>query len=89
MPTYQTKIKGEKEWSEPESHPSYQAAAELELDAFFSAFDDDDADANRERYCVMVRDPKTGAEIEVFFGRQDDGSYGVVGAAGSTSGVEA
>jgi hypothetical protein len=88
MPTYQTKIKGEKDWSEPESHPSYQAAAELELDVFFSAFDDDDADANRDRYCVIVRDATTGAEIDVFFRRQDDGSYGVVGAAGSLDDAE-
>jgi hypothetical protein len=82
MPSYQTKIKGEFAWSDPEEHADSQAAAQLELDVFLSALDDDEP---AERITVVVRDVATDTEADVVFEAQDDGHYDVVAASGVTA----
>lgn len=76
MPSYQTKIKGEPGWCEPEQHESYQDAAKLELDVLLSALDDDE-DVSAQ-ITVVVRDVATGTEVDVVFAAQEDGHYDVV-----------
>jgi len=51
MPSYQTQMKGATDWSDPEPHHDYRAAAGLELDVYLS----DDVEIGTAKYGVPLQ----------------------------------
>ena len=68
MPSYQTQMKGATDWSDPEPHSDYRAAAGLELDVYLS----DDVEIEATRLTVCVRDVDTQVVRDVDFELSDD-----------------